>query len=659
MAQKYLITSALPYVNNQLHIGHLIGCLLPSDVYARFCRAMGRDVLYIGGSDEHGTPSEVGALKENMPVEEYVDKYRAKHLDAVRDFNLSFDLYGRTHTKLHEKLIHELFERLDSLDMVYEKSSMQPYSVNEKKFLADRYVIGTCPRCGHEHAYGNECDKCGATLDPDQLINPHSATDPNSPVEMRETKHLYFRLSAMQDKLRAWVNSRKGWPKTAVAIANKWLDEGLRDNPITRDLKWGIPVNKPGFEDKVFYVWFDAPWGYVSISQAATDDWASWWKNPDCKYTQFMAKDNISFHSVFFPSQELAMDDNWKTVDVLKGQNFLNFNGAKISKTMGNGIFLDQALSIAPADTWRYALLASAPETDDTDFTVSRFAEIVNKDLNGMLGNFVSRVTKLSAKNFGTRVPADIKYDTDLANRINAKLDELTNALEACEFRAAIFALRGLFAIGNEYMTETAPWALVKDGKMDDAADVLNECFQLIDLYARVSQPFMPDTAKKMQNIFATTHDLSWPTSFERRVADGEEFNVPENLFERIDDEKVAEINEKYSAKPKNIAPIIAKIIDVKSHPKRDDLHVLTVDTGTEKLQIVCGAPNVRPGFIGVLAGVGCVLPGGDKPLAARNVGGVKSNGMMCSAKELGVGNDATQIIELDENNKIGTEYKG
>lgn len=659
MAQKYLITSALPYVNNQLHIGHLIGCLLPSDVYARFCRAMGRDVLYIGGSDEHGTPSEVGALKENMPVEEYVDKYRAKHLDAVRDFNLSFDLYGRTHTKLHEKLIHELFERLDLLDMVYEKSSMQPYSVNEKKFLADRYVIGTCPRCGFDGAYGNECGECGATLDPDQLINPHSATDPNSPVEMRETKHLYFRLSAMQDKLRAWVNSRKGWPKTAVAIANKWLDEGLRDNPITRDLKWGIPVNKPGFEDKVFYVWFDAPWGYVSISQAATDDWASWWKNPDCKYVEFMGKDNVSFHSVFFPSQELAMDDNWKTVDVLKGFNFLNFNGARVSKSTGNGIFLDEALSIAPADVWRYTLIASAPETDDTDFTVQRFAEIVNKDLNGMLGNFVSRVTKLSAKNFGTRVPGDIKFNTDLANRINEKLDELTNALEACEFRAAIFALRGLYAIGNEYMTETAPWALIKEGKMDDAADVLNECFQLIDLYARVSAPFMPDTAKKMQNIFATTHDLSWPTSFERRVADGEEFNVPENLFERIDDETVAEINEKYSAKPKNIAPIIAKIIDVKLHPKRDDLHVLTVDTGTEKLQIVCGAPNVRPGFIGVLAGVGCVLPGGDKPLAARNVGGVKSNGMMCSAKELGIGNDATQIIELDENNKIGTEYKG
>ncbi len=663
MAQKYLITSALPYVNNVLHIGHLIGCLLPSDVYARFCRALGRDVLYIGGSDEHGTPSEVGAQKENMPVEDYVEKYRAKHLDAVRDFNLSFDLYGRTHTKLHEKLIHELFERLDSMGMVYEKSSMQPYSINEKKFLADRYVIGTCPRCGYDGAYGNECDKCGASLDPDQLINPHSAVDPSSPVEMRETKHLYFRLSAMQDKLRAWINSRQGWPKTAIAIANKWLDEGLRDNPITRDLKWGIPVNKPGFEDKVFYVWFDAPWGYVSISQAATDNWADWWKNPDCKYVEFMGKDNVSFHSVFFPAQELAMDDGWKTVDVLKAFNFMNFNGEKISKSRGNGIFLDNALSIAPSDCWRYALLASAPETDDTDFTVQKFAEIVNKDLNGMLGNFVSRVCKLTEKNFGLVVPnqsSKFKVQSSvIADKINKKLNDLTTALDQCEFRAAIFALRSLYAIGNEYMTETAPWALVKDGKMDDAGSVLNNCFQMIDLFARVSAPFMPTTAAKMQNIFGATHDLSWPTCFEHRIANGEKFAVPENLFERIDDARVAEINEKYSAKPKTAAPVVAKILDIKSHPRRDDLHILTVDSGNDKLQIVCGAPNVRVGMVGVLAPVGCVLPGMTKPLAARNVGGVKSNGMMCSAQELGVGGDATKIIELDDTYKIGSEYKG
>lgn len=659
MAQKYLITSALPYVNYQLHIGHLIGCLLPSDVYARFCRAMGRDVLYVCGTDEHGTASEIGAQKAGMSVEDYVNKYHEIQLNDVKNFNLSFDLYGRTHTKLHEKLIHELFERLDSLGMITEKTSMQPYSVNEKKFLADRFVIGTCPKCGYDGAYGNECGKCFATLNPNELINPHSAIDITSPVEMRETKHLYFKLSEVQDKLRAWVDSRRGWSKTAIAIAHKWLDEGLHDNPITRDLDWGIPVNKPGFEGKVFYVWFDAPWGYVSISQAATDDWASWWKNPDCKYAQFMGKDNVSFHSVFFPAQELAMDDGWKTVDMLKGQNFLNFNGAKVSKSTGNGIFLDEALSIAPADVWRYALIASAPETDDTDFTVTRFAEIVNKDLNGMLGNFVSRATKLSAKNFGNTVPADVQFDTDLANRINAKLDDLTNALEKCEFRDAIFALRSLYAIGNEYMTETAPWALIKEGKVDEARDVLNECFQLIDLYARVSAPFIPATAEKMQNIFKVKLDLSWPTTFERRIADNAEFTIPDNLFERIDDEKIAYITEKYSTKKTdNVVPIIAKIVDVKNHSERDDLHILTVDTGTDKLQVVCGAPNVHKDLVGVFAPVGCVLPGSKKPLVARNVAGVKSNGMMCSAAELGIGDDCTHIIELDSSEKIGSELK-
>ena len=657
MAKKYLITSALPYVNNNLHIGHLIGCLLPSDVYARFCRAMSRDVLFVCGSDEHGTTSEIGARKENMPIEEYVDKYRALHAQSVRDFNLSFDVFGRTHTQLHEKLIHDLFNRLDEQGMIEEKSSMQPYSVHEKRFLADRYVIGTCPKCGYDHAYGNECEKCGASLDPAELINPHSAEDPKSPVEMRETKHLYFKLSAMQDKLKQWVDSRQGWPKTATAIANKWLSEGLHDTPITRDLKWGIPVNKPGFEGKVFYVWFDAPWGYVSISQAANKDWESWWKNPDCHYTQFMGKDNVSFHAVFFPSQELAMNDNWKTVDVLKAVNFMNFNGAKISKSTGNGIFLIDAIQDAPSDCWRYTLLASAPETDDTDFTITRFADIVNKDLNGMLGNFVSRVCKLSAKNFGNIVPKSGALDKELTSKINEKLKELTDALDKCELRDSVFALRSLWAIGNEYMTEKEPWTLVKNGNMDAAQNVLNTGFQLIDFYARVSAPFIPDTAEKMQNIFADKHDLSWPNEFERRVPDGTEFTIPENLFERIDDTRVAELTEKYTKKKETPHLTIVKITDIKNHPSREDLHVLTINDGTKDYSVVCGAQNVRENMLAVFAPIGAILPKTNKPIKPRNVAGVESAGMLCSASELNISDDDSGLYEIKDESKIGTIF--
>ena len=536
MGKKYLITSALPYINGELHIGHLIGCYLPSDVYARFCRAMGRDVLYVCGADEHGTPAIVGAAKEHIPVKEYTDKYYEKHLRAVSDFKLSFDLYGRTHTDLQETLVQDLFTRLEEQGLIEERETVQPFSVDDNMFLADRQIEGTCPKCGYEKARGDQCDNCSATYEANELKNPHSAISGSTNIEMRKTKNLFFLASKVEGKWKEWLKEHAPkWSKTASSIAMGWANEGLHDTSITRDLSWGIPVNKTGYENKVFYVWFDAPWGYVSISQAANKDWESWWKNPDCFYAQFMGKDNVKFHSVFFPEQELAMNDNWKTVDLLKAVNFLNFEGGKVAKSTGNGIFLDNALTIAPSDCWRYALMASAPETDDTDFTMARFADVVNKDLNGMLGNFVSRVCKLSAKNFGDIVPMGNGIDEDLASRINEKLTDLTNALEKCEFRDAVFALRSLWAIANEYMTVKEPWALVKNGDTKAAASALNECFQMIDLFARVSAPFIPDAAEKIQNVFETKHDLSWPTKYEHRIANGEKFVVPENLFNRIE----------------------------------------------------------------------------------------------------------------------------
>ena len=659
--QKYLITSALPYVNGELHLGHLIGCWLPSDIYARFCRACGRDVLYVCGADEHGTPVVVGAMKEHMEPFDYSSKYYEKHLRAVKDFNMSFDFYGRTHTELQEKLIHELFLRLDAEGLIEERETLQPFSVDDNMFLADRQLVGTCPKCGYDKARGDQCDRCSATYEATELLNPRSTISGSTNIEMRPTKNLFFLASKVEEKWKQWLKTHAPkWSKTASAIANGWSKEGLQDTSITRDLPWGIPVNKPGYENKVFYVWFDAPWGYVSISQAANKDWATWWKNPDCHYAQFMAKDNVKFHAVFFPEQQLAMNDNWKTVDMLKSMNFLNFEGGKFSKSENRGVFLDKAIEIAPADAWRYALIASAPETDDTDFTFSRFADIVNKDLNGMLGNFVSRVCKLTEKNFGLHVPKAGAADDALIAQINEKLSELTTALDACEFRAAIVALRSLYAIGNEYMTIKEPWALVKRGETDAAGAVLNQCFQLIDLYARVSAPFIPDAAEKMHKIFNADLDLSWPETYMPRIADGTEFKVPENLFSRIDDTTVAELTEKYAPKVDNAPkPIIAKIVAVKEHPSRENLHILTVDDGTHhELQIVCGAPNVHVGMTGVLAPIGCTLPGAKKPISQRTVAGIESFGMMCSQAELGCGDNSDEIIELDEKAKIGIEYK-
>ena len=661
MAKKYLITSALPYVNGELHLGHLIGCYLPSDVYARFCRAMKRDVLFVCGADEHGTPAVVGAAAEGLPVIEYNNKYYEKHLRAVRDFNLSFDLYGRTHTDKQEKLIHELFSRLDEQGLIEERETIQPFSVDDNMFLADRQLVGTCPKCGFDGARGDQCDKCSATYEATELINPRSTISGSDKIEMRPTKNLFFLASKIENRWKEWLAQHAPkWSKSATAIARGWANEGLHDTSITRDLPWGIPVNKPGYENKVFYVWFDAPWGYVSISQEANKDWATWWKNPDAYYAQFMGKDNVKFHSVFFPEQQLAMNDNWKTVDMLKGMNFLNFEGGKFSKSQKRGIFLDSAIEEAPADAWRYALLASAPETDDNDFTIARFADIVNKDLNGMLGNFVSRVCKLTAKNFGNNVPAAGATDADLESQVNEKLSELTSALDACEFRAAIAALRGLYAIGNEYMTKFEPWTLVKNGDMTTAGAVLNKCFQLIDLYARVSAPFIPSAAEKMQNIFANKQDLSWPEKFEYRISDNAEFTVPENLFNRIDDETVTRLSEKYAPKKEDNAPkpIIAEIVEVNNHPTREDLHILNVNNGVENIQIVCGAPNVYVGMRGVLAPVGCKLPGTKKPMAQRTVAGFESFGMMCSAAELGQGDNGNEIIDLGKDAEVGTEYK-
>lgn len=552
MKNKYLITSALPYASYVPHIGNFVGSLLPSDVYARFCRSIGRDVLFVCGADAHGTPIMIAAKTAGIPVEEYANKMYETLKNIMQIYNLSFDFFGTTHSQKQTELVQSLFTRLDSLGYIQEKNSMQPYSLDDGVFLADRQIEGTCPKCGFEKARGDQCDKCGTLLDPADLIKPYVPETGSKNIEMRETKGLYYSASRMKPAVEKWFNESTGWSKKAIDDTKKYLNEDIPDSSITRDIPWGIPVNKPGYEDKVFYVWFDAPWGYVSISQYARKDWADFWHGGEnVHYAQFMGKDNIKFHAIFFPGHEMALDNNWKQVDQLKALSFLNFEGAKISKSTGHGIFMDEAIKDAPTDCWRYALMSSAPETDDTDFTIQRFADIVNKDLNGILGNFVSRVCKITEKNFGNTIPKfeDFTDITKLINDVNLKLDELKWALDGCEFRKSIAALRELWSIGNEFFTKTEPWAMVKQDRSGEAADVLNICFNLIDLYARVSAPFIPDAANKMINIFETKRDLSWPTKFEYRIQNPESFTVPENLFNRIDDDKIAEMTAKYVKK--------------------------------------------------------------------------------------------------------------
>ena len=664
--RKILITSALPYVNNNFHIGHLVGCLLPSDVYARFCRAKyGKEnVLFICGADEHGTPATVGARKEKITEAEYVDKYRSYHEKSVKDFNLSFDGgYGRTHTKLQEKLVQDIYLKLEKNGYIEEKTTLQPYSIDDKMFLADRQIEGKCPFCGYEKARGDQCDKCGELLDPSDLINPYVPETGSKNIELRETKNLFYLASKTKNMVKEWfeeTSKKNRWSNTAISSTYKYLKEEIPNPSITRDLSWGIPVNKKGYENKVFYVWFDAPWGYVSMSQKVRDNWKDWWKNENCFYVQFMGKDNIKFHSIFFPGQIIAVNDNWKKVDLLKGLNFLNFEGEKISKSTGNGIFLNTALEDADSDVWRYALMSSCPETDDNDFTIQRFADIVNKDLNGILGNFVSRVCKITEKIFGNKIPKGSNSDIfNIDENINNKLKNLTDSLDKCEFRKAISVIREIWTIGNEFMTEQEPWKLIKEGKVDKAGYILNECFNLINFFSEISYPFIPETSKKIKNIFNLniTDEYHWPEKFERNLKNGDLFNTPENLFSKIDDKKILEMSEKYTKKKSKFK--IAKIISITKHPDSDHLSILEVDNGDKNyLKIVCGAPNVYVGMVSVLAEIGAKIPENGNIITKRKVAGIVSNGMMCSEKELGISENNDGIIELSKDYKVGDFFK-
>ncbi|MBR1915254.1 MAG: methionine--tRNA ligase [Alphaproteobacteria bacterium] len=562
--KKILVTSALPYINGVPHLGHMVGCLLPSDVYARFERMMGNNVLYIVGTDEHGTTSEVGALKAGMDVQSYCDMNHERHYKTYKDFNLSFDYFGRTSSEQNRQITYQIFEALDKNGFIEEREVKQVYSIDDKMFLADRYITGTCPYCGYDKARGDQCENCTKVLEPTDLINPKSTISGSSNLEVRTSKHLFLNLPKIEPELREWLKSKEAfWPDVAYSIALKWLKEGLEPRCITRDLKWGFPVPKKGYEDKVFYVWFDAPIGYIGITKQWSDekptqrDWKDWWfEDKDVYYVEFMGKDNVPYHSITFPATLLGTNQNYKKVDYLKGFSYLTYEGGKFSKSENRGVFAGDAVTEFKADYWRYFLMSNIPESSDSSFTFDLFSSVVNKDLNGVLGNFVSRVLKMTSSKIGNTVPpADTwtALENELAANLQTHIDLYFKYMSELEFRKALGELRAVWVEGNNYITLAEPWTVIKEDPKRAGA-ILNICINLIRIFALLSYPVMPETSENMMarlDLKIDEHAGLKDFNVQKEllaVKEGMPFKVGEPLFERITPERTEELKAKYGS---------------------------------------------------------------------------------------------------------------
>jgi len=569
---RILITSALPYINGIKHLGNLVGSMLPADVFARYQRARGRETLLVCATDEHGTPAELAALEEGLSVEDYCRKWHEVQAGLAKRWNLSFDVFGRSSSPQNRDLTLHFAKTLWQRGWIEVRTTRQVYSHADGRFLPDRYVVGTCPHCGYDRARGDQCENCTRVLDPTDLIEPRSAVSGSKDIEIRDSKHLFLRQSAFADELRAWIDTKQGvWSNVVSSIAYKWLDEGLRDRGITRDLNWGVPVDVTGWganpagetldpadwAAKVFYVWFDAPIEYIGATREWADaepgrDWKRWWHGEEAQrevsYFEFMGKDNVPFHTVGFPATILGTGEPWKLVDAIKGFNWLTYYGGKFSTSQKRGVFMDQALDLLPPDTWRWYLIANAPESADSSFTWQHFAGTVNKDLADVLGNFVNRILKFAAARFEGKVPEGGKggaAEAKLYQTIERGIGLYTVNLEEMQFRKAAQELRAIWVAANEFVAEAAPWTTIKTDPAAAAASV-RTAINLIALIAALSAPIIPDTANALAAALGLgPESLTWPKGKASeelaRIPAGKAFQVPDVLFTKIAEEQVAE----------------------------------------------------------------------------------------------------------------------
>ncbi len=567
--RKILITSALPYINGIKHLGNLAGSMLPADVYARFQRLRGQDVLYICATDEHGTPAELAAQAAGISVSTYCDQQYQIQSEAGKGFALSYDWFGRSSSPQNHALTQHFAHALEARGLIEERVSKQVYSVDDGRFLPDRYVEGTCPYCDYEKARGDQCDNCGRLLDPVDLKSPYSSVSGSRNIEIRDTRHLFLLQSKMQDQIRAWVEAATDWPQLARSIALKWLDEGLRDRAITRDLNWGIPVTlpdgsiRPGFEDKVFYVWFDAPIEYIgathewAVAQGDPGVWERWWRKDmgagDVEYVQFMGKDNVAFHTVSFPATLIGSGEAWKTVDKLKAFNWVTWYGGKFSTSQKRGVFMDQALELLPADYWRWYLIANAPEGADAAFTWEGFQASVNSDLANVLGNFVNRITKYCGAKFDGKVPdGGVPGDAEawIADELKTRLAALEEHYEKMEFRKAAAETRAIWAAGNEYLTRAEPWVKYKSD-VEGAAVGVRTGLNLAAVFGIIAQPVIPGAAAKILDALGIPQsNRRWPAPDDTGLLDALPRQLaivpPDVLFAKIEDSQVETWTEQF-----------------------------------------------------------------------------------------------------------------
>ncbi|MBR5105318.1 MAG: methionine--tRNA ligase [Alistipes sp.] len=664
--KRYLITSALPYANGPVHIGHLAGVYVPSDIYTRYLRLRGRDVISVCGSDEHGVPITIKAKKEGITPQQVVDRYHAIIKDSFEKLGISFDIYSRTSSKTHAETASAFFRKLYDEGKFVEQTTEQFYDEEAKSFLADRYIKGTCPKCSAEGAYGDQCEVCGSTLSPEELINPYSTLSGATPVK-RETKHWYLPLDQYEQMLREWIlEGHKEWKSNVYGQCKSWLDGGLLPRAVSRDLDWGIPVPVEGAEGKVLYVWFDAPIGYISATKELTPDWEKYWKSEDTKLVHFIGKDNIVFHCIVFPSM-LKAHGGYILPENVPSNEFLNLEGDKISTSRNWAVWLHEYLVDFPGkeDVLRYALCATAPETKDNDFTWKDYQARNNNELVAVLGNFVNRALVLTKKYYDGVVPACgelTDYDRDTIAELSSIKASLEANIENYRFREALKDAMNFARIGNKYLADSEPWKLIKTDA-ERVKTILNIALQITANIAIAIEPFMPFSAAKILNMLAC-EKFGWERlGAMDLLAEGHQIGEPTLLFEKIEDDviqkqldRLAEIKKQNMAAEVKAEPQkaectfddfqkmdirVSTILEAEKLPKTKKLLKLTIDTGIDKRTIVSGiAEHFTPEeLIGqqVLVLVN---------LAPRDFKGITSQGMILMAE------DATGALRLVQPNE-------